>query len=146
MKKLITTSPDETFEMAKKFALKLKPNDVLALSGELGAGKTRFVQGLAVGLGVPAKSYVRSPSFTLMNEYNGGRLNLYHFDFYRLHNSKELGDLGLDEYFDGDGVTVIEWADRFSKTLPKRTKFVAFKILDEHTREIVILSRRRRIS
>lgn len=134
--KHITRSADETFALAQKFAAKLKAGDVLALTGELGAGKTRFVQGLAAGLGVPRSSYVRSPSFTLMNEYSGGRFELYHFDFYRLNEQGELEDLGLDEYFFGSGVTVIEWADRFKGALPAKTKWIEFKIIDENTREI----------
>lgn len=133
-----TRSADETFELAKGLAGRLKSNDVLALIGELGAGKTRFVQGLAAGLGVPECIYVRSPTFTLMNEYPGGRLPLRHFDFYRLQKSSELGDLGLEEYFDGDGITVIEWADRFPGALPSRTKYVRFAVVDETTRDIEI--------
>ena len=131
-----TKSPDETFELAAKFAGELKEGDVLALVGELGAGKTRFVQGLAYGLGVPEKVFVRSPSFALINEYRGGRMPLYHFDFYRLERRCELGDLGMEEYLDGDGATVIEWADRFPGALPERARVVEFTIVDEHTREI----------
>lgn len=134
--KHLTTSPDETLVLAQKVAHELKPRDVLALTGDLGSGKTCFVQGLASGLGVPAKCYVRSPSFILMNEYRGGRLILYHFDFYRLHKACELDDLGLEEYFDGDGVTVIEWADRFPGVLPPRARHIAFRIVDENRREI----------
>ena len=109
---------------------------MLALVGELGAGKTRFVQGLASGLGVPDKVFVRSPSFALINEYRGGRIPLYHFDFYRLDRADELGELGIEEYLDGDGACVIEWADRFPGALPKRTQLIEFRIVDEHTREI----------
>jgi tRNA threonylcarbamoyladenosine biosynthesis protein TsaE len=129
-------SPEETYEIASDFAERLKPGDVLALVGELGAGKTRFVQGLAHGLGVSDSTYVRSPSFTLMNEYDGGRLTLYHFDFYRLAEPDELGDLGLDEYFYGDGVTVVEWADRFPGSMPKRARTIEFGIAGENERDI----------
>lgn len=134
--KLTTHSSEETVLLAKRFAASLKPKDVLALEGDLGAGKTCFVKGLAAGLNVPEKLYVRSPSFTLLNEYRGGRLPLYHFDFYRLTNADELADLGLDEYFDGDGVTVIEWADRFPGELPRNARHVKFKIVSENEREI----------
>ena len=99
----ISTSLQETSALAKKLAEKIRPKAILALEGELGAGKTSFVQGLAGALGVSKENYVRSPSFTLMNEYDGGRLPIYHFDFYRLHNASELDDLGLEEYFDGEG-------------------------------------------
>lgn len=134
-----TVNPEETIKLAKKLALTLKPKNVIALIGELGAGKTCFVKGLAEGLSVPQKSYVRSPSFTLMNEYVGGRLNIYHFDFYRLHNVRETEDLGLEEYFDGDGVTIIEWADRFLECLPQNAICIKFKIIDETTREIEVI-------
>jgi len=135
-----TKSPDATFELASDFAKKLKVGDILALVGELGAGKTRFVQGLAYGLGVPDSAYVRSPSFILMNEYKGGRLPLFHFDFYRLTDPAELGDLGLDEYFYGTGVTVVEWADRFPGALPDKTKTIEFRIVGEKEREIEFTS------
>ncbi|MFH1829932.1 MAG: tRNA (adenosine(37)-N6)-threonylcarbamoyltransferase complex ATPase subunit type 1 TsaE [Pseudomonadota bacterium] len=131
-----TKSSDATFELASNYAKKLKAGDILALIGELGAGKTRFVQGLAYGLGVPDTAYVRSPSFILMNEYKDGRIPLYHFDFYRLTDPEELGDLGLDEYFFGTGVTVVEWADRFPGALPARTKTIRFTIVGEEEREI----------
>lgn len=139
MKKYITKTPGQTHELGSKFAKTLKIGDIVALKGELGAGKTNFVQGMAMGLDVPHNLYVRSPSFTLMNEYKGGRLNLYHFDFYRLGHESELGDLGLDEYFFGDGVTVVEWADRFPGSLPENTKLIEFKIIDEQSREIVFV-------
>lgn len=130
-------SPEHTRGIAARFADSLKKGDVVALEGELGSGKTCFVQGIARGLGVSESAFVRSPSFTLLNEYFG-RLPLYHFDFYRLHAAAELGDLGLEEYFDGDGVTVIEWADKFLGSLPPRTIHVHFSIVDENTREIEI--------
>ena len=135
MMNIVTSSPEETKKLAAKLALKLKAGGVLALEGELGSGKTHFVQGLARGLGVPANGYVRSPSFTLLNEYRG-RLPLYHFDFYRLKSSLDLDDLGLEEYFDGVGITVIEWADRFPGALPERTMRIKFEILDENRRKI----------
>lgn len=130
-----STSPQMTKELGKNLARSLKPGTVLALEGELGAGKTCFVQGLAKGLDVPDNVFVRSPSFTILNQYDG-RLSLYHFDFYRLSKKEELGDLGLEEYFDGNGITVIEWADRFENALPKKAIKIHFKIIDETTREI----------
>ena len=134
-KKTITDSPEETKLLAEKIASTLNPGDVLALEGELGSGKTQFVQGLARGLGVSEDGYVRSPSFTLLNEYRG-RLPLYHFDFYRLHNVSDLDELGMEEYFDGKGVTVIEWADRFPGALPKRAMHIKFEIIDVTKRKI----------
>ncbi len=131
-----STSAEMTFGIAAEFAGGLRSGDVLALVGELGAGKTCFVQGLAHGLGVPERTYVRSPSFILMNEYPGGRLPMYHFDFYRLVDPGELADLGLDEYFYGDGVTVVEWADRFPGSMPKTARTISFRIAGETEREI----------
>lgn len=131
-----SASAEMTFEIAANFAEGLGPGDVVALVGELGAGKTCFVQGLAHGLGVPDRTYVRSPSFILMNEYSGGRLPVYHFDFYRLIDPEELGDLGLDEYFYGDGVTVVEWADRFPGSMPDDARTIEFRITGENERDI----------
>lgn len=133
--KIITNSPDETKRLAEQLVLSLKPGDVVALEGELGSGKTQFVQGLARGLGVSESGYVRSPSFIILNEYRG-RLPLYHFDFYRLHRPSDLDDLGMEEYFDGKGITVIEWADRFPGALPKRAIHIKFEIIDETRRKI----------
>jgi tRNA threonylcarbamoyladenosine biosynthesis protein TsaE len=130
-----STSPEMTRELGEKLAGKLQPGSVLALEGELGAGKTCFVQGLAKGFGVPGNVFVRSPSFTILNQYDG-KLSLYHFDFYRLTQKEELGDLGLEEYFDGDGITIVEWADRFEDAMPPKTQKIYFKIIDENTREI----------
>lgn len=100
------------------------PGDVWALSGELGAGKTHLVQGAAAGLG--CQSAATSPTFTLINEYTGGRLPLYHFDFYRLETADEALALDLDEYLDGDGLTVIEWGDKFRELLPEHTRWFTF--------------------
>lgn len=128
-------STDRTRDFGSQLSKKLKPGSIVALEGELGAGKTCFVQGMAKGLGVSERAFVRSPSFTLLNQYQG-RITLYHFDFYRLDRVEELADLGLEEYFDGDGITVIEWADKFPGELPGRTIHVHFKIIDENTREV----------
>jgi tRNA threonylcarbamoyladenosine biosynthesis protein TsaE len=132
-----TTSPDDTRALGERFAGGLKPGAVVALEGELGAGKTCFVQGMARGLGVSRKAFVRSPSFTILNQYDG-RLKLYHLDFYRLNHEDDLDDLGIEEFFDGDGITVVEWADKFETALPDRTIRVRFGIIDENTREIEI--------
>ena len=94
-------STEKTRELGSKLAQSLTPGSIVALEGELGAGKTCFVQGMAKGLGVSERAFVRSPSFTLLNQYDG-KITIYHFDFYRLDHVEELGDLGLEEYFDGD--------------------------------------------
>lgn len=139
--RILTSSPEETKRLAVKLVSTLRPGDVLALEGELGSGKTQFVQGLAKGLGVSQDGYVRSPTFTLLNEYRG-RMPLYHFDFYRLYDPLELDDLGLEEYFDGKGITVIEWADKFPGALPERTMHIHFEIVDETHRTILFLPQR----
>jgi tRNA threonylcarbamoyladenosine biosynthesis protein TsaE len=105
-------------------AATLRRGDVLALCGDLGAGKTHFVKGLAATLGTEAA--VTSPTFTLIHEYVGGRIPLYHFDFYRLDDEDEALKIGLDEYLDGDGVCVIEWADKFKGLLPAHTQWFRF--------------------
>lgn len=92
----------------------LRPGDALGLVGDLGAGKTHFVQGVARGLGVPADAPVTSPTFTLVNEIRGGRLMLHHADLYRIERARELDELGFDELIGGAGVVAIEWSDRFA--------------------------------
>lgn len=133
----VSRSPAQTRRMAAAFAAQLGPGAVVALVGPLGAGKTCFVQGLAAGLGVPAHTAVNSPTFILCNVYQG-RMPLYHFDWYRLETPAQLDGLGLEEYFDGTGVTVIEWADKFSGVLPSLTLWVTFEMRKANTRTIII--------
>jgi len=130
----ISPSPADTIAHGHALAATLRRGDVLALSGDLGAGKTHFVKGLAAGLGAPAS--VTSPTFTLLHEYRGGRLPLYHFDFYRLDHADEALRIGLDEYLFGDGVCVIEWAEKFPALLPPHTRWLRFTHRADGTREI----------
>ena len=130
----ISHSPAETIALARTLAATLRRGAVLALSGDLGAGKTHFVKGLAAGLGTAAS--VTSPTFTLLHEYPGGRLPLYHFDFYRLDDADEALRIGLDEYLDGDGICVIEWAEKFRALLPPHTRWLRFTHRDDGAREI----------
>ena len=111
-----SSRPAETHALARQLAADAHAGEVWALVGDLGAGKTHFVQGIAAGLDAPGP--VTSPTFTLVHEYPGGRLPLYHFDFYRLRTADELLALGWEEYADGDGLTVVEWADKFPELLP----------------------------
>ncbi len=113
-----TNSAEETRALAASLGRLLNPGDILCLIGDLGAGKTTFTQGLALGLGLPPEEPVNSPTFTLVAEHPGGRVPLYHFDVYRLLDSSGLYDLGFDEYLSSDGVVVIEWADKISDALP----------------------------
>ena len=142
MKEVITTnSAEETEKTAEEFSAKLSAGSVVALTGDLGAGKTAFTKGLARGLGIT--EHIKSPSFTIVNIYDksfGGRLELYHADLYRIENKLELTDLGLDEYVYGKGVTVIEWAERIADELPKDTYRVNIEYKDETEREITIES------
>ena len=110
----------------------VRSGEVLALQGDLGAGKTNFVQGLARGLGIAQD--VNSPTFILANEYPGGRLPLYHVDAYRVENAEEADGFGLDDYLNGDGVTVIEWAERVRDALPRDVLWIELEYVDENTR------------
>jgi tRNA threonylcarbamoyladenosine biosynthesis protein TsaE len=130
----ISHSADETVAYGRTHAATLRGGDVLALCGDLGAGKTHFVKGLAEGLGTDAA--VTSPTFTLIHEYPGGRLPLYHFDFYRLEDEDEALKIGLDEYLDGDGLCVIEWGDKFPALLPAHTQWFRFTHRDDGARVI----------
>ena len=107
-----TLSPAETQQLGVQLGRLLDGPLVILLSGDLGAGKTCFTQGVARGLGVPEAEPVTSPTYTLMNQY-GGRLPLYHFDLYRLNHQDDLVDIDFDDYLQGDGIVVVEWADRF---------------------------------
>jgi tRNA threonylcarbamoyladenosine biosynthesis protein TsaE len=130
----ISNSPDETEGFGRRFAENLKPGDVLALTGDLGSGKTQFVKGLSVGLG--ATTAATSPTFTLIHEYSGGRLAIYHFDFFRVEDRQSAERLGLDDYFFGDGVSVIEWADRFPDLIPETAHWISFETKSEAQRAI----------
>ena len=130
----ISNSPDETVAFGRRFAENLKPGDVLALTGDLGSGKTQFVKGLAAGIG--AATPATSPTFTLIHEYTGGRLPIYHFDFFRVEDRQSVERLGLDDYFFGDGVSVIEWADKFSDVIPENARWISFETKSEMQRAI----------
>ena len=141
---IISESAEQTWEIARFIGEKLRKGDVLALSGELGSGKTCFTGGLARGLGVDEKYQITSPTFTLINEYPA-RCKLYHFDVYRLNGYSEFEDLGYEEYFCGDGIVVIEWAEKIAQILPADTFFISFKYLDENKRRIVIKGQEKRM-
>lgn len=111
-----SNSPKETENIAKAFAKTLKGGDVLCLNGDLGVGKTAFVQGLVVELGVIEP--ISSPTFTIVNCYDG-KLPIYHFDVYRIEDSDEMYEIGFEEYVFGDGITIIEWAENIKDILPK---------------------------
>jgi tRNA threonylcarbamoyladenosine biosynthesis protein TsaE len=130
----ISRNVEETMALGHAEAAQLRRGDVFALCGELGAGKTHFVKGVAAGIGTASE--ITSPTFTLIHEYVGGRLPLYHFDFYRLEDEDEALKIGLDEYLDGDGVCIIEWADKFPGLLPPHTRWFRFSHRPDGARAI----------
>lgn len=132
----ISDSPSATELTGREFALHLPAGTVVALTGPLGAGKTRFVKGLANGIGAPGE--VTSPTFTLVHEYAGGRFPVYHFDFFRIEDRSSAERLGLDEYFFGDGICVVEWADKFADLIPPNARWVSFETKSETERTITI--------
>ncbi len=134
---MISKSVEETIETGARLAKTLKRGDVVALVGNLGAGKTVFTKGIAKGLGVKNPRYVNSPTFVLIKEYKG-RLPLYHFDLYRLTTTNILDAESYEEYFYGDGVTVIEWADKIRKLLPQKYIEVTLAVVGENSRKIEI--------
>jgi len=129
--KVITHSSEETQKWAERLSERLHAGDVITLEGDLGAGKTTFTQGLAKGLGV--QGVVNSPTFTIVKEYQG-RMPLYHMDVYRMED--EFEELGFDEYFYGEGVTVVEWASRIQSILPDEILSIRIKRLGDDQREI----------
>jgi tRNA threonylcarbamoyladenosine biosynthesis protein TsaE len=130
----LVESADDMRALGESFGREAQPGDVFALAGDLGAGKTVFVQGLAEGLGYEGP--VTSPTFTLIHVYQGGRLTLHHADLYRLERTEELEDVGLDDVFRQDGVAVVEWADRFPAALPPGRREIRIEILSEGTRRV----------
>lgn len=133
--KVITSSPEETESLGEKLAGTLSPGAVVALFGELGAGKTCFIRGACRGLKVKQK--VTSPSFIIVNHYRG-RMPVYHIDLYRLRDTEEFLSLGYEEYFFGEGVTLIEWAEKAEPYLPPETITVSIEIIDENRRAVSI--------
>ena len=134
MATFISNSAAETEAIGRQIAKDVDVGSVLALKGELGSGKTQFTKGLVAGLG--SSVAVTSPTFTIVHEYSGGRLPVYHFDFFRLEDRKSVARLGLDDYFFGDGVSVIEWADRFPEFIPEQARWILFETKSESARRI----------
>jgi tRNA threonylcarbamoyladenosine biosynthesis protein TsaE len=132
----ISNSPAETEAIGRQRAEHIDVGSVLALKGDLGSGKTLFVKGLVAGLGSSAD--VTSPTFTIVHEYRGGRVPVYHFDFFRVENQQAAERLGLDDYFFGDGVSVVEWADRFPELIPEQASWILFEIKSENVRAMTM--------
>ena len=113
-----TRSPEETFELGKKIGEAAKPGQVYTLNGDLGVGKTVFTQGVAAGLGITEP--VSSPTFTIVQVYEEGRLPFYHFDVYRIGDIEEMEEIGYDDYFFGEGICLIEWAELIRDIIPEK--------------------------
>lgn len=131
MNTFLSESEESTREFAEKYAATLKPYDVVILDGEMGAGKTAFVKGLAKGLGI--KEEVTSPTYAYMNDYDG---RLFHYDCYRIESAEQAERMGLADYFDMGGICVIEWAQNIAPLLPANCKRVTIKKLGGNAREI----------
>jgi tRNA threonylcarbamoyladenosine biosynthesis protein TsaE len=133
---IISNSAAQTQRFGARLGELAQPGDLFCLEGELGAGKTCFVQGLGRGLAIPDD--IRSPTFILANEHNGGRLTLHHLDVYRMHSAAEAIGIGLDDYVASDGVCVIEWADKVAAALPAERLWIAFRHVSEFKRGLVL--------
>jgi len=133
---LTTSSPAETRRLGRLIGKQAAPGDVILLQGDLGAGKTCFTQGVARGLEI--KGYVMSPTFVLVREHRDGRLPLFHLDLYRLDNLAELSDLGLDEYFYGPGISIVEWAEKGRGLLPQGHLMIKIEIAPDNVRNLTI--------
>jgi tRNA threonylcarbamoyladenosine biosynthesis protein TsaE len=138
-----TKSTSETIRFGKNIGSLLLPGDVVALLGELGTGKTQFIKGLAAGVEVGKPTYISSPSFTLINEY-AGKVRFYHIDLFRLKSEKEAEELGLEEYFQGGGITAIEWADKIPSLLPEEILWINIRYTGKNTRSFKIIGKGKR--
>lgn len=128
--KITTKCEEDTMEIAENLESEKFPNMIICLMGDLGSGKTVFTKGFANALGIDEN--ITSPTFNIIKEYTGGEANLYHMDLYRLNG--DIKNLGLDEYFEKDGVVIIEWADMIEEYLPEERLDIKFKVIDEDTR------------
>jgi tRNA threonylcarbamoyladenosine biosynthesis protein TsaE len=128
-------TPEDTFKLGELIGHQARPNEVWSLAGPLGAGKTLFVQGMAKGLGFEGP--VTSPTFTLQHIYEG-RLNLYHFDWYRLMERREVDDLGFREWSERGGVVAVEWGDKFPKLFPPNVIKLTFDVLSGESRRLIV--------
>ncbi len=131
---ILSVSVEMTHALGEQLGARAERGDVIALQGDLGAGKTNFTQGIAQGLGV--RQDVNSPTFILANEYLDGRLPLYHIDAYRVADAAEADGFGLDDYLNGDGVTALEWAERVREGLPRDVLWIAFEYRGENERAL----------
>lgn len=137
MKRVRTESAEETFELGRQWAQLLKPNQVVCLSGDLGAGKTTFMKGLASAASGLSEHEINSPTFVYLNIYEG-KQTVYHFDLYRMDSSEDFLSVGFDEYFSAGGICCIEWPERISDILPEDRIEITVEHLSEQSREITV--------
>jgi tRNA threonylcarbamoyladenosine biosynthesis protein TsaE len=141
MKTFQTHSAEETTELGRRLASELKPGSIVLLRGELGAGKTTMVKGLAEGFHAAEAERVTSPTFTLIHEYRGPKVTLYHIDLYRIDTQRELDTLALDDLMDGHSILVIEWGEKFERFAKERDVEIGIEDLGADERRIVLTSR-----
>lgn len=122
---LETNSPEETFNAGKTLGEKVQPGDIYLLNGDLGVGKTVFTQGVAKGLGIT--EHVNSPTFTIVQVYDEGRIPFYHFDVYRIGDVEEMDEIGYEDYFYGEGLCIIEWAELIEEIIPENAKSITIE-------------------
>ncbi|CDF02909.1 uncharacterized protein family UPF0079 ATPase [Ruminococcus sp. CAG:624] len=134
--KITTHSPEETIDAAKKLGSMLHAGDIIAYKGGLGAGKTTFTRGLAIGLGLGDNVF--SPTFALVNEYKGKNISLYHFDMYRISGEDDLESTGFYDYPFEDNIVAVEWSENIADFLPENTIYITISRIDDDTREIII--------
>lgn len=120
-----TNSPEETFEAGKRLGILANPGEVYTLNGDLGVGKTVFTQGVASGLGI--REHVNSPTFTIVQVYEEGRMPFYHFDVYRIGDLEEMDEIGYEDYFYGNGLCIIEWAELIEELIPADAKSITIE-------------------
>lgn len=120
-----SNSAEDTFAFGQRMGREAVPGEIICLDGDLGVGKTVFTQGFAAGLGID--DYVNSPTFNIVKEYEGGRLPLYHFDVYRIGDPSEMEEIGYEDYFYGQGVSIIEWPGQIEELLPKEARWVRIR-------------------
>ena len=137
MAEYVTNSPEETEALGRRLGEKLSPGAVVAFTGDLGAGKTAFTRGLARGLGISER--VTSPTFTIVNEYEGGRLPLFHFDLYRLGSADELFDIGWEDYLARGGVCAVEWSENAARALEEDAVRVDIRRGEGDSRRVITI-------
>ena len=144
MKEFLTHSPEETTELGRRLAPELSPPKLVVLRGALGAGKTTLIKGIAEGFQAASQENVTSPTFTLIHEYRGPAVNVYHVDLYRVDTQRELDTLGLDDLFYENSIVLIEWGEKFARFLRERDVEIAIECLGEDDRKIVLTTEARR--